>query len=138
MCVMSGHVPSRGGSGRPRRASVLECGDERSEVAALVLAALETTKLFADSSTLTCISHDQVEMPTGWSAGLQPALGVRKRKAGFKPALRPKGREKCGLPDNGDCADSVAALQNRAARRSAHGGARPPRASLDAPSRPAP
>ena len=36
---------------------------------------------------VTRISHHQLESSTGRSAGLGPALGVRGRKAGFKPAL---------------------------------------------------
>ena len=51
---------------------------------------------------LARMSHHKLESATGRSAGLGPALGVRLRKAGYKPALRTKRGEKCGLGDFDD------------------------------------
>ncbi len=49
------------------------------------------------STKLIRIFHTSHETPTNWSAGLQPALGNRTRKAGYQPALRGNECEISGL-----------------------------------------
>ena len=61
---------------------------------------ISRTNIKTQVSALTRHFPSPYEMPTEWSAGLQPAGDRRARKAGYKPALRLDACEIFGLRPN--------------------------------------